>query len=111
MEDVGKFYIYLVYFMAICYILWQLGMYIYVMVIWNIFPVSVCCTEKNPATLTETRSVDFDQWTTQKVPQISNFTRGIHIIELPEFSWGARKINQNMYSSSNTNTDLWTSKI
>jgi hypothetical protein len=42
MEDVGKFYGPLVYFVAIWYDLWLFGI---------LFPVSVCCTKKNLATL------------------------------------------------------------
>jgi hypothetical protein len=42
MEDVGKFCGHLVYFVAICYILWLFGM---------VFFVLVCSTKKNLATL------------------------------------------------------------
>jgi hypothetical protein len=41
MEDVDIFYPHLVYFTAIWYILWTFGFY--VVVIWYIFPVLVCC--------------------------------------------------------------------
>jgi hypothetical protein len=55
MEDVGTFYDHLVYFAAICYTLWPFGIFcgnlVYFMVIWYIFPVLVCCTKKNLATL------------------------------------------------------------
>jgi hypothetical protein len=41
-EDVGIFYRHLVYFTAIWYTLWTFGMF---------FPVLVCCTKKNLASL------------------------------------------------------------
>jgi hypothetical protein len=45
----------LVYFMAILSILWSFGLFcchvVYLMVIWYIFPVLVCCTKKYLATL------------------------------------------------------------
>jgi hypothetical protein len=40
MEDVGRFYGHLIYFVAL----------------WYIFPVLVCCTKKNLATLQTTRT-------------------------------------------------------
>jgi hypothetical protein len=46
MEDVDIFYGHLVYFTAIRNILWPLGM-----VVWYVFPLLVCCTKKNLATL------------------------------------------------------------
>jgi hypothetical protein len=42
MEYVDKFYGHLVYFAAIWYILWSSGIF---------FPVLVCCSKKNLATL------------------------------------------------------------
>jgi hypothetical protein len=45
----------LVYFMVIWSILWSFGLLcgrlVYFVVVWNIFPVLVCCTKKNLATL------------------------------------------------------------
>jgi hypothetical protein len=55
MEDVGIFYGYLVYFMAIWYSLWPSGIFcgflVYFKVIWYILPVLVSCSKTNPATL------------------------------------------------------------
>jgi hypothetical protein len=55
MEDVGIFYGHLVYFMADWYILETIGKFyghlVHFLVIWFIFPVLVCCTRKNLATL------------------------------------------------------------
>jgi hypothetical protein len=48
MDDVGIFYGHLLYFDAICCIC---GYLVHFMVIWYIFPVLVCCTEKNLAAL------------------------------------------------------------
>jgi hypothetical protein len=48
MEDVGTFYDHLVYFTTIWYVLLPFGTF---MVIWYVFPVLVCCTKKNLATL------------------------------------------------------------
>jgi hypothetical protein len=50
MEDIGMFYGHLVYFTAVWYITY-VAFGIYFVVIWYVFPVLVCCTEKNPATL------------------------------------------------------------
>jgi hypothetical protein len=54
-EDVGIFYGHLVYFTAIRNILRTYGIFyghiIYFVAIWYIFPVLVCCTKKNLATL------------------------------------------------------------
>jgi hypothetical protein len=47
MEDVGIFYGHLVYFTAIKYILWLVGIF---------SPFLVCCTKKNLATLEQERS-------------------------------------------------------
>jgi hypothetical protein len=52
MEDVGLFYGHLVYFTAICYTYVFCGHLKHFMVIWYIFPILVCCTKKNLATLT-----------------------------------------------------------
>jgi hypothetical protein len=55
MEDVGIFYGHLSYFMGIWPILWPVGIFyaplFYFIVIWYIFPILVCCTKKNLATL------------------------------------------------------------
>jgi hypothetical protein len=48
MEDVGKFYGHLVYFASIWYILWPFGIFYGYLVL---FPVLVCCTKNNLATL------------------------------------------------------------
>jgi hypothetical protein len=48
-EDVGMCYGHLVHFAAIWYILWTIG--IYIVVIWYVFSVLVCCGKKNLATL------------------------------------------------------------
>jgi hypothetical protein len=45
-EDVGIFYVLLVYLLTIWYILWQF---------WSIFHVLVCCTEKNADTISRQR--------------------------------------------------------
>jgi hypothetical protein len=50
MEDVGLFYVPLVYFPAIWYIFMTTYL-LYFVVIWYIFDVLVHCTEKNLATL------------------------------------------------------------
>jgi hypothetical protein len=50
MENVGIFYVHLVYFTAIRNILFPF------VVIWYILPVLVCCTKKNLATLFRTVS-------------------------------------------------------
>jgi hypothetical protein len=49
MEDVDTFYEHLVYFVAI---------FVYFIVIWYIFPVLVCCTKKNLATLISKRQIN-----------------------------------------------------
>jgi hypothetical protein len=49
MDDVGIFYDRLVYFTAIRYILWPFGVFYDTLVYF--FPVLVCCTKKNLATL------------------------------------------------------------
>jgi hypothetical protein len=54
MEDVGIFYGHLVYFIAIKNIF---GNLVNFMVIWHIFPILVCCTKKNLATLVRAFSV------------------------------------------------------
>jgi hypothetical protein len=52
MEGAGILYVHLVYFRAILYISWSFGIfYGYVVCL---FPVLVCCTEENLATLTYT---------------------------------------------------------
>jgi hypothetical protein len=51
MVDVGIFYGQLVNLTAIWYLPWQL---VHFTVIWYIFPVLVCCSEKNLATLVHT---------------------------------------------------------
>jgi hypothetical protein len=55
MEDLGLFYGHLVYFTAICYILLQFCI-VYGNLV-HIFPVLVCCSRKNLATL---RSASFN---------------------------------------------------
>jgi hypothetical protein len=52
MEDVGLFYGHLVYFTTIWYILWSLGIFHVYLV--HLFPIWVCCTKKNLATLMRT---------------------------------------------------------
>jgi hypothetical protein len=49
MEGPGKLYVHLVYFMAIWYSLWPFGIFNGYLV--YLFPVLVCCTKKNLATL------------------------------------------------------------
>jgi hypothetical protein len=49
MEAVGIFHGHVVYFKAVWYICWPFG--IFYIGIWYIFPVLVCCTKKNLATL------------------------------------------------------------
>jgi hypothetical protein len=49
MKDVGKLYVYLVYFTAISYILWPFS--IFCGHFWYIFPVLACYSKKNLATL------------------------------------------------------------
>jgi hypothetical protein len=50
MEDVGIIYGHFIYFMDKWYILWPNGIFyghlVHFVVIWPIFPVLVCCTEK-----------------------------------------------------------------
>jgi hypothetical protein len=59
MDDVGLFYGHLDYCMAIWSISWSFGIFyghfIYFVAIWYIFPVLVCWTKKNLATLYPTR--------------------------------------------------------
>jgi hypothetical protein len=52
MEDLGLFYSHFVNFTAFWYILWS---FVAFQGYWHIFPVLVCCTKKNLATL-ENRS-------------------------------------------------------
>jgi hypothetical protein len=66
MENVGLFYVHLVYFMSIWSILRPFGLFYghwkYFIAVWYIlwpfgifFPVLVYCTKKNPATLAPTQ--------------------------------------------------------
>jgi hypothetical protein len=48
MKDIGTFYGHFIYFHLVCM---YCGHLVYFMVIRNIFPVLVCCTRKNLATL------------------------------------------------------------
>jgi hypothetical protein len=54
MDDVGIFYGHLVYFTAIWHAFWTFGIFC-----GNFFPVLVCCTKKNLATMFQMKP---DQW-------------------------------------------------
>jgi hypothetical protein len=55
MEDIGIFYAHVVYFAAICYILWTLDIFYGYLVI---FPILVVyCIKKNLATLLKTNPI------------------------------------------------------
>jgi hypothetical protein len=54
MDDVGKFYGHFVYFTAIWYRYIFYSHVVHFMAIWYIFPVLVCCTKENLATLMRT---------------------------------------------------------
>jgi hypothetical protein len=65
MKDVGKFYVNLVFFTAISYIVWPFG--IFCGNFGNYFPVLVCCTTKNLATLLCTWGQFFEKGDRQKL--------------------------------------------
>jgi hypothetical protein len=70
----GLFYGYLVYFVALWYILWLFGIY---------FPVMVCCTTKNLATLPFARFNRFHSWTPTKIPFFLPYLLSLEVQKRP----------------------------